>query len=92
MTQLLNELRDALEQAMAEGVDANFLIQGITDSLSEESETQTAPKPEQVEMMTDSKYKKIEAELAEANMKIQDLKKENNSLVLIIKKLEAERK
>ncbi|KAF2630843.1 hypothetical protein BU25DRAFT_334795 [Macroventuria anomochaeta] len=91
MTQFLDELRAALEHAMSEGVNANFLIQGMADLLDEKPETQPAPKPERVLMMPDTKYKKVKAELAEANKKIQKLNEENNSLILYIRKLEAER-
>ena len=91
MTQLLDELKAALEQALSEGVDANFLIQGMSDLLDDKLETQPAPKPERVLLMPDTKYKKVVAELADAKKKIQQLNEENNSLILYIKKLEAER-
>lgn len=91
MTQLLDELKAALEQALSEGVDANFLIQGMSDLLDDKPETQPAPKPERVLLMPDTKYKKVVAELADAKKKIQQLNEENNSLILYIKKLEAER-
>lgn len=70
MMQLLDALRDVLEQAMSEGVDANFLTQGIIDLPDEKPETQPAPKPERSRMVPDLKYKKVKAELAEANKKI----------------------
>jgi DNA-binding transcriptional MerR regulator len=91
MTQFLDDLKAALDHAMAEGVDANFLIQGIADLLEEKPENQPAPKPERVRMVPDTKYKKVKAELAEAKKKIQKLNEENNNLVLYIKKLESER-
>ena len=91
MTQLLDELKAALEQALSEGVDANFLIQSMSDLLDDKPETQPAPKPERVLLMPDTKYKKVVAELADAKKKIQQLNEENNSLILYIKKLEAER-
>lgn len=91
MTGYLDELKAALEHALSVGVDANFLIQGMTDLLEEKPEAQPAPKPERVLMVPDTKYKKVKAELAEANKKIQRLNEENNSLILYIRKLEAER-
>jgi hypothetical protein len=75
---------------MSEGVDANFLIQGMEDILKEKPEAQPAPKPERVLMVPDTKYKKVRAELTEANKKIQKLNEENNSLILYIRRLEAE--
>jgi DNA-binding transcriptional MerR regulator len=92
MMQFLNELKAALEHALAEGVDADFLIQGITDLLEEKPESLPAPKPERVRMIPDTKYKKVKAELVEANKKIQKLNEENNSLALYIKRLEADRR
>lgn len=91
MTGFLDELKDALAHAIAEGVDTAFLIQGMDDLLEETPESQPAPKPERVRMMPDTKYKKVKAELAEANRKIQKLNEENNTLTLRLKKLEAER-
>jgi hypothetical protein len=91
MTQFLNELEAALDHAVSEGVDAGFLIQGMADLLEDKPETQPAPKPERVLMMPDTKYKKVKADLAVARKKIQQLNEENHSLVLYIKRLEAER-
>lgn len=91
MTGYLDELKAALANALAEGVDANFLIQGIEDILEKKPEAQPAPKPERVLMIPDTKYKKVRAELAEAKKKIQKLNEENNSLTLYIRQLEAER-
>lgn len=90
MTAYLDELKAALTHAMSEGVDANFLIQGMEDILKEKPEAQPAPKPERVLMVPDTKYKKVRAELTEANKKIQKLNEENNSLILYIRRLEAE--
>ncbi|KAF3005724.1 hypothetical protein E8E13_006192 [Curvularia kusanoi] len=91
MTEFLDELKTALEDALAVGVDADFLIAGITDLLEETPETQPEAKPQRVLMMPDTKYKKVKAELVEANRKIQKLNEENNSLVMYVRKLEAER-
>lgn len=90
MTAYLDQLKAALTHAMSEGVDANFLIQGMEDILKEKPEAQPAPKPERVLMVPDTKYKKVRAELTEANKKIQKLNEENNSLILYIRRLEAE--
>ncbi len=91
MTGLLDELKGALKDAISHGVDTNFIIQGMNDLLQEKPESQPQPKPERVLMMPDTKYKKVRAELAEANKKIQKLNEENNALVMYIKRLEAER-
>ena len=91
MTRFLDELKAALDHAVSEGVDAGFLVQGMADLLEEKPETQSAPKAERVLMMPDTKYKKAKCELAEARKKIQQLNRENNSLILYIKRLEAER-
>ena len=91
MTESLDELKTALNHAMSEDVDADFLIQGMADLLEEKPETQPAPKSERVLMMPDTNYKKVKAELAEAKKKIQKLNEENNSLILYVRKLEAER-
>ena len=91
MTQFLDELKAALRQVLSEGVDATFLIEGMADNLEDKPETQPAPKPQRVLMMPDTKYKRVVSELADARKKIQQLNEENNSLILYIKKLEAER-
>jgi hypothetical protein len=91
MTGYLDELKAALAHAMSDGVDENFLIQGMEDILEEKPVAQPAPKPERVLMVPDTKYKKVRAELAEANKKIQKLNEEKNSLILYIRQLEAER-
>lgn len=90
MTGYLDELKSALIQAVSEGVDAKFLIRGMEDVLEEKPEARPAPKPERVLMVPDAKYK-VRAELAEANKKIQKLNEENNSLILYIRQLDAER-
>ncbi|KAF1929660.1 uncharacterized protein M421DRAFT_419441 [Didymella exigua CBS 183.55] len=91
MTGYLDELKAALDHAMSEGVDTDFLIQGVEDILEEKPEAQAAPKPQRVLMVPNTKYKKVKAELAEAKKKIQKLNEENNSLILYIRQLEAER-
>ncbi|KZM23219.1 uncharacterized protein EKO05_0008336 [Ascochyta rabiei] len=92
MTQFLDELKAALELALSEGVDADFLIEGICDLLKEKPENQPAPKPERVRMVPETKYKRVKAELAEANRKIQKLNEENNSLIMYVRRLEAGRR
>jgi FKBP-type peptidyl-prolyl cis-trans isomerase len=90
-TEYLDQLKTALEHAMEVGVDAEFLIEGITEQLEERPEAMPEEKPERVRMVSDTKYKKAKAELAEANKKIQKLNEENNSLTLYVRKLEAQR-
>ncbi|KAJ4380261.1 hypothetical protein N0V86_004571 [Didymella sp. IMI 355093] len=87
----LDELKAALAHAMSEGVDARFLTQSMEDILEEKPEARPMPKPECVLMVPDTKYKKVRAELLEANKRIQKLNEENNSLILYIRHLEAER-
>lgn len=91
MIRYLDELKKSLDHSVSEGVDADFLIQGFKDILEEKPEAQPAPKPQRVLMVPDTKYKKVRAELAEAKKKIQKLNEENNSLILYIRQLEAER-
>lgn len=91
MIRYLDELKKALDHSISEGVDADFLIQGLKDILEEKPEAQPAPKPQRVLMVPDTKYKKVRAELAEAKKKIQKLNEENSSLILYIRQLEAER-
>ena len=90
-TEYLDQLKTALEHAMEVGVDAEFLIEGIMEQLEERPEAMPEEKPERVRMVSDTKYKKAKAELAEANKKIQKLNEENNSLTLYVRKLEAQR-
>lgn len=89
MTDFLDQLSDALEHAVAAGVDLEFLTQGFVDRLHETEGSQPQPKPDRVRLMPDTKYKKVKAELAEANKKVQKLNDENNALTLYIRKLEA---
>ncbi|KAH6612440.1 hypothetical protein C7974DRAFT_77877 [Boeremia exigua] len=93
MTALLNELKAALDDALAGGVDLDFLIQGMVDLLEDKPVGQSAPKTEPEPVLTVPKWKleKVEAELAEAKEKIRRLNEENNSLVMANKKLESDR-
>lgn len=91
MTSYLDELRDALQCAVEQGVDAAFVMQGLVDMLADESEAVPAPRPERVRMVPDTQLKQVRAELAEARRKIRELNEENNKLVLCVRKLEARR-
>jgi chromosome segregation ATPase len=91
MTQYLDELKNAIDDALAEGVTVDFLTQGIVDMLQEQPNAQPDPQPELAKMIPDTKYKKVRAELAEAKKKIQKLNEENNALAVKVKRLEMER-
>jgi small-conductance mechanosensitive channel len=91
MTQYLDELKVAVDDALARGVTLEFLIQGINDMLEDKPNAQPEPQPARVTMMPDTKYKKVRAELAGAQRKIQRLNEENNALMLKVKRLEMER-
>ncbi|KAJ4337144.1 hypothetical protein N0V95_008401, partial [Ascochyta clinopodiicola] len=58
MTQLLDELKDALEQALSGGVDTEFLIEGVRELLEEKLEIQPVPKPGRGGMVPDAKYQR----------------------------------
>jgi small-conductance mechanosensitive channel len=88
MTQYLDELKNAIENALAEGVTVDFITQGIVDMLKEEPNAQPDPQPEVVKMIPDTKLKQVQAELAEAKKRIQKLNEENNALALKVKRLE----
>jgi hypothetical protein len=90
MTQYLDELKNAIDDALTKGVTTDFLIQGIEDILDDKPEAQPEKQPERVKMVTDTKYKKVKAELAEAQIKIFKLNGENKSLALRVKQLESE--
>ena len=91
MMEYLDQLKGALEHAMQVGVDAEFLIEGITQQLEDRPEAMPEEKHERVRMVPDTQYKKVKAELAEANKRIQRLNEENNSLILHVRRLEAQR-
>jgi small-conductance mechanosensitive channel len=91
MTEYLDELKTAIDAALAEGVTMDFLMQGITDMLEDKPNAQPEPQPELAKMMPDTKYKKVRAELADAKAKIRKLNEENNQLTMKVKRLEMER-
>jgi hypothetical protein len=91
MTQYLNELKDALDDALARGVTTDFLLEGLSDMLEDKPNAQAETQPELAKMMPDTKYKKVRAELAEAKLKMQKLNAENNALTMQVKRLEMER-
>jgi hypothetical protein len=91
MTQYLNELKNAIDDALIKGITVDFLMQGIVDMLQEQPNAQPEQQPELAKMIPDTKYKKVRAELAEAKKKIQKLNEENNALAIKVKRLEMER-
>ncbi|KAF1920240.1 hypothetical protein BDU57DRAFT_534037 [Ampelomyces quisqualis] len=91
MTQYLDELKAAVDDALARGVTLEFLMQGVNDMLEDKPNAQPEAQPARVTMMPDTKYKKVRGELAEAQKKIQKLNEENNALTMKVKRLEMER-
>jgi hypothetical protein len=91
MTEYLDELKAAIDNALVNGIDMDFLIEGMTDILDEKPNAQPEPQPELAKMIPDTKYKKAKAELVEAREKIRRLNEENNALTLRIKRLEMRR-
>jgi hypothetical protein len=87
MSQYLDELRTALDDALTQGVTLAFVSLEVDDGADVVREVQ----PERVKMMPDTKYKLVRAELALAREKIRALNEENNGLVLRVKRLEMER-
>jgi hypothetical protein len=88
MTEHLNELKAAIDDALAEGIDTEYFIRGITDMLEDKLNAQPEAQPELAKMMPDTKYKKVKVELAEAREKIRKLSEESNVLMLQTKRLE----
>jgi hypothetical protein len=88
MTEYLDELKGVIEDALTNGVDTDFLIQGMADILKDKPNAQPEAQPVLAKMIPDTKYKKVLAELAEAREKIRKLNEENNALVLQNKRLE----
>jgi hypothetical protein len=88
MSLYLDELAAAIADGLARGVTMNFLIEGVKDQLEENPNAQTESKEERVKMMPDTQYKKVKAELKEANARIKKLNEENNLLVMRLKKAE----
>lgn len=86
--QLLDELKDALEEALSNGITIDFIIQGLVDIYQDAPGAQPAPKPERMKMIPDTRYKQAKADLAAANEKIKKLNEENNLLVMKVKQLE----
>jgi hypothetical protein len=91
MREYLDELRDAINDALARGISTEFILEGVTDMIDGKPNSQTDPQPRLAKMMPDTKYKKVCADLAEAKKKIQKLNDENNALTMRVKRLEMER-
>ncbi|KAF2832225.1 hypothetical protein CC86DRAFT_366092 [Ophiobolus disseminans] len=91
MTQYLNELAHALDDALTTGLTTDFLMQGIEDILEDRPNAMKEVQPELAKMIADTRFKRVWAELVEARKKIQKLNEENNALSLRVKRLEMER-
>lgn len=74
MTQYLNELKNAVDDALVKGLTTEPLIQGIIDVLEDRLNAQSEVHEELANMIPDTKYKKARAELGEARSKAQKFK------------------
>ncbi|KAH9860729.1 hypothetical protein J1614_012061 [Plenodomus biglobosus] len=90
MNSLLNELRDAITTALAQGITTDFFLQAAQAQLDEEPETIAQPK-ENRKMVSDKRFTKVWNELQEAKKRIGQLNAECNRLQLRVKYLEAQR-
>jgi predicted RNase H-like nuclease (RuvC/YqgF family) len=90
MQDCLDELRDAIVDALEQGVDMDFMIKGFEEMLAAPEPTleeKTLRRPER--MVTESRYKKLWDELKEEKRKNAALNKENNELIMRLKRMEA---
>lgn len=90
MMQYLDELKNAIDDALAQGVTIEFLLRGITDQLDDKPNALPEQHPELPKMIPDTRYKKARAQLIEARKQIQKLNDENNALTMKVKRLEME--
>jgi hypothetical protein len=90
MMQYLDELKIAIDDALAQGVTMDFLLRGITDQLEDKPNAQPDQQLELPKMISDTRYKKVKAELIEVRKKVQQLNEENNALTMKVKRLEME--
>jgi hypothetical protein len=91
MQKCLDELRDAIREALEQGVDTDFMIQGYEDMVAAPEPTleeKTLKRPER--MVTERRFKDLWEELKEEKRKNADLNRENNDLVLRLKSAQAE--
>jgi len=91
MQDCLDELRDAIKEALERGVDIEFMIQGYEEMIAtpeQHLEQKTLKRPER--MVTESRYKKLWDELKEEKRKNAKLNRENNELIIRLKRIEAE--
>jgi hypothetical protein len=90
MQACLDELRDAIAEALERGVDTDYMIAAyekmVVTPLPSLQE-QTLKRPER--MVTETRYRKVCEELKEEKRKNTALNKENNELVMRIKRMEA---
>lgn len=92
MQSCLDELRDAITEALEEGVDTNFMIRAFEDMVAAPEPTleqQALKRPER--MVSESRFKKLWDELKAEKQKNEKLNRENNELALRLKRVEAER-
>lgn len=92
MQNCLDELRDAITEALDRGVNMDFMIEGYEEMLVAPEPTleeKSLRRPER--MVTESRYKKLWDELKEEKRKNAELNRENNELVMRLKRMEAGR-
>jgi phage shock protein A len=69
-------------------VNTDFLIQRRKYLLDDKSNADPEKQPDRVMMVTDTRYKKLKAELRDARGQIAKLNAENNALAMRVKQLE----
>ncbi|KAF2854854.1 hypothetical protein T440DRAFT_244680 [Plenodomus tracheiphilus IPT5] len=90
MTRLLDELRDSIAAALAQGITTDFFLEAAQAQLDEEPEVVAEPK-ENRKMVTERRFKIVWDELQDAKKRIRQLNDENNVLQLKVMRLEAAR-
>lgn len=92
MQNCLDELRDAIKEALEQGVDMDFMIKGYEEMIVAPEPTleeKMLRRPER--MVTESRFKKLWEALKEEKKKNAELNQENNELTMRLKRVEAER-
>lgn len=91
MLVLLDELREAVKDALGRGVDDDFLIQSLQDMIDapeptlQEKDNRRPPK-----MVTEARLKKVWDELQQTKEANRRLNEENNELALKLKRAQSE--
>jgi len=91
MQSCLDELRDAINEALRQGIDLDFMIQGLEAMLAEPEPTlkeKMARTPQK--LVSEKRVIEVLEELKETKAQKEKLNKENNDLALRLKMAEAE--